>query len=241
MLIKTRGVVFHQLKYSETSIIAKIYTEEFGIQSYLVKGARSKKSRISISLFQPLTLVELVAYRKEKSSLHHLKEIKSLYQFTSIPIDIIKSTISIFVNELLYRSIKEEEPNPALFEFIFSAMQWLDLSLINYQNFHLVFAMILSRYLGFYPRGNFSDSTPIFDLVEGCFESKMSASHQCIDETHSELFSKICNSSFENMNTIKMNGELRTQIAEKIVIFYQHHLANFEELKSLDVLKSILA
>lgn len=242
MLVKTRGVVFHQLKYSETSIIAKIYTEEFGIQSYLVKGARSKKSRISTSLFQPLTLVEVVAYRKEKSSLHHLKEIKSLYQFTSIPIDIIKSTISIFVNELLYRSIKEEEPNPPLFEFIFSAMQWLDLSSTNYQNFHLVFAMYLSRYLGFFPRGNFSNSTPIFDLAEGCFESKMKASHKCIiDEAHSELFSKLCSSSFENMNTIKMNGELRTQLAEKIVIYYQFHLVNFEELKSLDVLKSILA
>ncbi len=109
MLVKTRGVVFHQLKYSETSLIVKIYTEEFGIQSYLVKGARAKKSRISTSLFQPLSLVELVAYRKERSNLHHIKEIKSLFHYTSISTDIIKSSICIFVNELLYRSIREEE------------------------------------------------------------------------------------------------------------------------------------
>lgn len=241
MLVKTRGVVFHQLKYSETSIIAKIYTEDFGIQSYLVKGARSKKSRISTSLFQALTLVELVAYRKEKSSLSHLKEIKSLHQYTSIPFDIIKSSIHIFVNELLYRSIQEEEANPALFEFIFSAMQWLDLSPKHYYNFHLVFAIQLSRHLGFFPRGNYSISTAVFDLVEGCFECKSNKTHQCIENSHAEFFSQLCNSSFENMKSIKMNGELRTQLAEKIIIFYQYHLANFEELKSLNVLKSILS
>lgn len=241
MLVKTRGVVFHQLKYSETSLIVKIYTEEFGIQSYLVKGARTKKSRISTSLFQPLSLVELVAYRKEKNNLHHIKEIKSLFHYTSISTDIIKSSICIFVNELLYRSIREEEANPALFEFIFSSMRWLDLISEQFYNFHLVFAMHLSKYLGFFPRGIHTKTTPIFNLTEGCFENNSTNNHLCIEGIFADLFSQISNSSFENMSNIKMNGDLRTQLAEKIVIYYQHHLANFEELKSLEVLKAILS
>lgn len=241
MLIKTRAIVFHQLKYSETSIIAKLYTEEYGLQSYLVKGARSKKSKMGASLFQPLSLVEIVAYRKEKSSLHHLKEIKSLHHFSTISQDIVKSSVCIFVNELVYRSIREEEANQALFEYLFNAIQWLDLSQDHFQNFHLVFALQLSRHLGFFPQGSYSKHRPIFNLEEGLYENSPSVSKHQTDSGLSEMMFKLSNTTFENMGEVKLNGKLRTKLAEKIAIYFKYHIANFDELKSLEVLKTILS
>ena len=241
MLVKTKGIVLHQLKYSETSIIAKVFTFDYGIQSYLAKGARSRKSKISPALFQALSLVEIVAYRKEKSSLHHLKEIKSLHHFQSICVDIVKSSIGIFINELLYRSIKEEEPNPALFEFIFNSVMWFDLAEEKFANFHLVFAIQLTKYLGFYPSGSNSKSTPIFNLIEGMFDCKLNCVHEHIDENGSSILDQILKLSYENMHQLKINGEMRAEISEKIIRYYHHHLPTFDNIKSLEVLKTVLS
>jgi len=105
MISKTKGIVFHQLKYSETSFIVKIYTQEFGLQSYLIKGARNKKSKIRPALLQHLSLLELIVTHKEKSNLQHIREIRSAHQYSNLPFDMIKSSITLFVNELLLKSI----------------------------------------------------------------------------------------------------------------------------------------
>ena len=241
MLTKTRGIVFHHLKYSETSVIAKIYTEEFGLQSYLIKGARRKKSAISSAVFQHLSLVELVAYHKNKSSLQHIKEIQIIHQFSSIPFNIVKSSIILFINELVYKSIREEEANRSLFSFLFNAIQWFDLNEENYINFHLVFAVQLSKFLGFFPRGNYTNSSRIFDLESGCFENTNPLHLNKIEEPLSRDFSKLKDVLFENITDLNFNNDTRSQLLNSILDYYSLHHEGLNEIKSIEVLKTILS
>ncbi|MCD4664768.1 MAG: DNA repair protein RecO [Bacteroidales bacterium] len=169
MLHKTRGIVLNKVKYSETSLIVKIYTELFGLQSYLIRGIRNKKSKIKPSLLQHLALIELIVYHKEKKSIQHIKEIKSAYQFKSVPFDIRKSSIIIFLNEILYKVIKEEESNKSLFEFLFNTIQILDINEKGVSDFHLIFLVQLTKFLGFFPKNNFSKTRDNFNLEDGEF------------------------------------------------------------------------
>ena len=153
MIFKTRGIVFHRIKYSESSIIAKIYTEQFGLCSFLVQGARKKTSAAKANLLQPLSLVELVAYHKETSGLQKMKELKNDHPLISIQNNIVKTTIAIFLSEMLVRSIREETPNKQLFSFLHQSIIFFD-KLENPVNFHLLFLIKLSKFLGFFPQAN---------------------------------------------------------------------------------------
>jgi len=241
MISTSRGIVFHQIKYSETSIIAKIYTEKFGIQSYMIKGARRKKSKATAGNLQHLSLVEVTANHKEKSNIHHLNEIRPFYQYTSIPFEINKSSILLFLNEILYRSIREEETNPELFDFLVNSLQWLDLSLEGYANFHLVFLLQFSRYLGFFPKGNYSDHNYLFDLEGGSFGPKIPIHPNYIKEKTAKQFDDLLKASFENMVNIKLNNSSRNTILETIVQYYQLHVPDLGQLKSLKVLREVFS
>ena len=168
MLIKTRGIVLQHFKYSETSLIVKIYTEELGLQSYMVKGSRSKKSTQKPAYFQPLSLVEMVVYYKENKQLQTIKEIKSAYSWHDIPFNAQKQTVLMFLDEILYKTLREESPNKKLFSFIYNSLHWFDLEKEYFINFHIFFLLQLSRFLGFYPKES-SGNNDYFDLREGCF------------------------------------------------------------------------
>ncbi len=150
MLHQTKGIVFHSLKYSETSVIVKIYTELFGIQSYLIKGLRSSGSKIKPGLFQPMTLLDLVVYHKEKQVLQSIKEVHLALPYQEIPFDIRKSSIALFLNELVYKTIREEEANPDLFEFIWNACLELDATQEPVNCFHLLFSVRFCHFLGIF-------------------------------------------------------------------------------------------
>jgi DNA repair protein RecO (recombination protein O) len=241
MIAKTKGIVFHQLKYSETSLIVKIYTRKFGIQSYLIKGARSKKSKFKPALFQHLSLLEIVASHKENNNLQYIQEIRSAYQYSSLPFNMIKSSIMVFVNELLMKSIKEEEANPALFDYIFQSMQWLDLATSGFVNCHLIFAMHLTRYFGFYPRGIYTPATPYFDFEGGCFENRKPVHLHYIQGPDAKKFSELTETSFDTIENLKLNHDTRNSLLNQILKYYQLHLPNFGDLKSIDVLRMVLS
>ena len=120
MLIKTRGIIFRAVKYSETSIIADIYTEEKGLRSYIISGVRSKKAKVKASVLQVMTLVDMVAYHRDNKELNRIKEIKAAYVYRSIPFDIVKGAVGLFMIELARKTIKEAEENPGLFNFLFN-------------------------------------------------------------------------------------------------------------------------
>src|SRR5690606_37569836 len=155
-------------RYQEKSLIVKCFTRESGLKSYFVHSAFSAKNK-KISYFQPLTLLAIEASHKNKGTLETLKEIALAVPYQTISSDVIKSTIAIFVSELLHHSIREEEPNENLFDFLETALRWLDTH-EETANFHLILTLHMTRFLGFYP--DVTDlSAPFFDLKEGRFES----------------------------------------------------------------------
>ena len=240
MLHNTRGIVFKFFKYSESSIIAKIFTEEFGLQSYMVKGVRSKRSKTRLALFQPLTLVDLVAFHKENKSINHLNEISVNYAYQSIPLEMEKRSILFFIDELLYRSIREETPNKELFDWLFNTLTWFDLNTTGTLNFHLVFMLQLSRFLGFYPKKTPGKKHSIFDLQEGQFTEVIPKDPQYITGALVAKLELLYESTFESSQSLDINNNDRRKLVDVLITYYRLHLPGFGEMKSLEVLKTIL-
>ncbi len=241
MLYKTRGIVLHSVKYSETSLIVKVYTESFGLQSYLLKGARNPKSKIRPVLFQPLTLLDMVVYRKEKTTLHSIKEVKLGAPLHSISTDIRKSSIVLFLAELIYKSIREEEPNEVLFEFLWHSLLLLDTIEEPFSSFHLLFAIKLSRYLGFQPQQNRSDSNRFFNLREGSFQSVFNSPEECLDETQSTCFFQLMNTDLDQISQLNIPSKIRNPLLDNILFYYQSHLPGKITFRSHEILHTVLA
>ncbi|RME94235.1 MAG: DNA repair protein RecO, partial [Bacteroidetes bacterium] len=151
MLLKTRAIVFRTYKYGETSLIVELYTEQKGLRKYIIGGVRSAKARTSAGLLQLMSLIEVVAYEREDKDLNRLKEVRPAYLFQSIPFDVRKGAIGLFMVEIARKAIREREPNAALFHFLFQSFRYLDQTTQGNSNLHLSFLLELSRYLGIAP------------------------------------------------------------------------------------------
>jgi DNA repair protein RecO (recombination protein O) len=241
MLQSTRGIVLRTVKYSESSIIAKIYTEAFGMQTYMVRGIRSKKSNLKQALFQPLNLLEIIAYHRENKEIQNLKEIKIAHPFITIPIDIRKSTQLLFINEVLYQVVREEEPNPALFSFLFDSIIHLDSMDKNIAFFHQVFLIQLTQYLGFFPRNNHTDVTPNFELTEGTFSALEGPESLITREPFGKYLALLIHTPVSDAQQIDIPSRDRRKLLEIILDYYRYHIPDLKEFKSHRVLQQVLA
>ena len=239
MIEKTKGIVVKTTKYSESSLVVKVFTEVFGMRTYMIRGVRKKNSKTPLNLFQPLSIIDMVVYEKTGRDLQNTKEIKAAHIYTSIPYEIKKSTIISFLNELLYKAIKEEETNINLFQFICDSLLFLDKASTNYQNFHLSFMLKLSQYLGFKPSDNFTANQEIFDLQEGRYTSLKLSTQVSIHPPLSSLFFQLSKDQSFGEN-LPINRKERHDLLEKILHYYEFHLPGFSELKSLSILKEVL-
>ncbi|HNW69979.1 MAG TPA: DNA repair protein RecO [Bacteroidales bacterium] len=239
MISTTKAIVLKSVKYSESSVIVKMYTELFGLKSFIIRGVRKKHAKISANLLQPLSLVEVVFVNKEKDQLFIPRELSSWYQFTSIPFDVVKSSQAIFINELIYRSVREEETNRDFFNFLAQSIISIDQEKTAHGNTHIAFALQLTRYLGFYPLGSFSPQTPYFLLKDGVFGKFKPADDFFLDQQQSELFYQLLTTTLEDTGMIRLSSELRKKLLEKIIIYYQLHHIGFGEIKSLEVLSQL--
>jgi len=240
MNIKTRGIVLQTTQYSETSLVVKIYTEDHGLTSFIVGGVRSKKSRIKSNIFQPLSLVELIASGKQGSSMYRITDIQLSPHFTGIPLNVVKSSIAIFLSEILYRSITEEEPNPSLFEFIHSGIQILDVSPHNCSRFHIFFMVQLSRHIGFYPNGTFIPGKSVFDLREGLFTASTPSHPDYLSVETSSVFRELMNRSFEDYHELTIQRDVSQIILNALVSYYELHLTHGKVIHSHKVLAEVL-
>ena len=230
MLHKTRGIVVNYIRYRENSVIVKIYTEAFGLQSYIVNGVRSSKAKTNrIALFQPLTLLDLVVYHRQDHTLHRISEAKCRYPFRSLPFEIGKSSIAIFISEIMYKTLREEENNSPLFDFLEDAILFLENATENVADFHLLFLSKYAFYLGF---GAQSASEMLNQLRDARFVALPDAIGQSI-------LNDCINAPFgANLN---VDRQRRNEIVETLVYFYKIHVENFGEIKSLAVLREVLA
>lgn len=241
MLQATRGIVFNQVRYGETSIIAKIYTEQSGLQSFLVRGARSKKAKIRSAHLQHLTLVEVELNQRNNKSIQHLKSLKIAVPFRDIPFNMQKSAVVVFLNEILQKVIREEEPNPALFEFLFQAIQVLDLKPGSVSLFHHHFLILLTRYLGFFPRNNYSDERPNFNLEEGKFTAQEGPAGLFFGPPHSKNLATLAQARFETLDSLHLRAKERNELLELLLNYYRLHVPGLKEIKSHAVLTEVFA
>ena len=240
MLQKTRGIVLQVTDYAESSIIAKIYTESSGIQSYLVNSVRQNKARFSSNLFQPLTLVNLVAYHRPGKGLHRISEIGCSTPYQTIPYDFIKSAVALFINEVLYKSIREEESNEQLFGFLFHALQILDVETTDCSRFHLFLMGQLTRYLGFFPHGAYSPDTPCFNLQDGVFQSSEPLHPYFITGTAAGNFYAMTQAGFHDYAWVAPDGAERKELLNAFILYYELHITHGTKIRSHAVLEEVL-
>ena len=238
MHVKTRGVVLHTIKYSETSVIAKIYTEKLGLQSYIVKGVRAAKSKSKAAMLQPLTLLEMEVSHRENKPLQFIKEFRRAYVYQSIPFDTLKSTISFFLLEVISKAIREHEPNDEMFEFIYDSLCTLDETEKLNPDFHLLFLVHFARHLGFAPHGNFSNEICFFEMSEGVFISQQSKLNS-MNKRESSLLNDLMRANLFESFSLKISRAERKQMMKNLLKYYQLHLENFS-LRSPEILEVIL-
>jgi DNA repair protein RecO (recombination protein O) len=222
MLYKTRGIVFRFTKFGETSIIVTIFTESFGLQSYMVNGVRSKTARNKIALYQPLTLLNLVVYHRPNANIERIKEISCLYPYQTLTADIKKSTMAMFLNEVINKTVKDESHTQEMFEFLSGSLIAIDELKTDYENAHLLFLIKLSRHLGFGPQ----------------FVNEVMGPR--ITDPESEILLKQLLTA-EYPHPIAITNLQRRNILDLLLKFYGEHVENFGEIKSVQVLKDVLA
>jgi len=236
MLVTTKAIVLSSVKYSDTNLIVKCYTQE-GLKSYMLKGIlKSKKGKLKTAYFQPLTQLELVAKHNNKGALNFIKEAKVSYAYNSIAFNISKQSIVLFLSEILSKSIHEEETNNLLFEYIETALIWLDTN-DEIANFHLLFMLNLSKHLGFYPEKENSDSL-FFDLKQGRFTNSIPRSNIVTGENLTHL-KALLGINFEGLHTLQFNGVIRQSILDVLIQYFELHLPGFYKPKSLAILKTV--
>tara|TARA_R110001583_G_scaffold43445_20_gene138242 strand:- start:788 stop:1507 length:720 start_codon:yes stop_codon:yes gene_type:complete len=239
MQVTTKAIVLSALKYGDTSLIVKAFTLSDGLKSYLLKGVMaSRKGKVKIGYFQPLTQLELVANHKNKGSLETIREVRVSYPYQTLHSDISKNAITLFLAEMLANSIQEEESNEGLFLYVESALQWLDAN-GRITNFHIYFLIDLTKYLGFYPDTNNMFGN-YFDLLEGEFTNAISLNPN-ISGDNLNYFKRFLGINFDTIHTIKMKKPARQQLLQTIVLYFELHLQGFRKPKSLDILNEVFS
>jgi DNA repair protein RecO (recombination protein O) len=240
MLHKTLGIVFKITDYGESSVIVQIFTEKFGLQSYIVNGAKKPKARIARNMLQPLHLLDMVVYHKNAGNVQRIKELKNAPPLQTIPYDIIKSSVAIFLNEVLYKALKQQTADESAFGFVFSAIEWLDHETEGVTNFHLLFLIQLTRYLGFYPDRHLAGEADYFDLKNGVFCRYKPDSVLYLSPPYTQKFAMLLQCSFENMAQLKLNNDDRRYLVQKLLEYYSLHVEGFGNVRSREVLEEVL-
>jgi DNA repair protein RecO (recombination protein O) len=243
-LHKTKGIVLRTVKYGETSIIVTIFTELFGIQSYLVNGVRttSKKGSTRSNFFQPASILDLVVYHNDLKQLNRLKEFKWSVLYRQILSDVPKNAVALFMVELLTKSLKQPETNAELFEFTEDCFLKLDeCTNAVLANLPLFFTLHLSHFLGFRIDDNYGAERSFLDLQEGSFVKERPTHPHFLEEKQSEITSQILKvMQVEELEQIKLHHDMRRQLLQSYQTYYALHIADFGAMKSLPVLREIL-
>lgn len=241
MLTATEGIVLHFIKYSESSVIATILTREFGRQSYMINASRSKKSKNKAGLLQPLFLLDMEVYQKQNRELQRVKSIKIKHPYQNLPFDITRSTQAIFLAEVLYKIVREQESNPEMFDFIKSALLYFDLMDGGSENFHLFFLLRLTEFLGFQPMLNSISFQGWFDMKKGAIVPFEPTHPFSANKETTKCLSELSKLKIHQLDGFRITRSLRESTLSALIDYYQLHFDSFRELKSLKVLHEVFS
>ena len=239
MLTKTQAIVLHSLKYGETRLIVDMFTRSMGRQSFIVSIPKSTKAIIKKQLFQPLSILEIEFDSRPKVQLQKLADVRLASPFSSIPFHAHKLSISLFLAEFLYYALCGEQENELLFDYVANSLLWLDGQQDRFSNFHLVFLMRLSRFLGFYPNLDHYQSGDYFDLRESMFQSAPPVHRDFLFPEEANKVQLMMRMDFPTMHLYRMSHDDRNRLLEVTLKYYRLHLPDFPELKSVSVLQEL--
>jgi DNA repair protein RecO (recombination protein O) len=239
MLEKTKGIVLHQIKYTDSGIVAQLYTRKFGRQSFLIKGMRNKKSGKHNINFQPLFILDLEMYYKATREMQILKEFSVSYGPYEIHSNIKKSCVAIFLGEILNSVLKEESSHAEMFDYLEESIVYFDRCKDKYANFHIAFLAGLSSFLGFEPSIRTNSGDVYFDMKNGIFVPIPPVHGNYATIEISNILAVFFDSSYDTSGNISLTGILRNEVLETLVNYYSLHLPGIKKIKSLEVLKEV--
>jgi DNA repair protein RecO (recombination protein O) len=238
MLYTTQGIVLHNIKYADKKIISKIYTKDFGLISTNINVGNGPKAKIKSGVIQPLTQIEFVVSLKENKEIQQLSEIKCLFVYTDLQTNFSKLCIAQFLNEILYKCLKEQTPNHDLFDLICHTYQWLDKSVEGYIDAHIYFLFELTKHLGFYPINNRDKYVCYFNSLEGKFSQTTQSFPLGFDHWQSSLFADLFTHSISNQK--KINRSERLALLDCLLHYYKMQIPGLTEIKSYRVMQEMI-
>lgn len=243
MLQSTTGIVLRTVKYGETSLICTIFTERYGICSYMVQGIRSSKKHGRAGLLQVASLLDMVAEHKPGRQLQRIREFQPSYIYTAVQEDIVRNSVAVFSVELLQKLLPQEEPLPDLFEFCYGYFCALDKEPVAaIANYPLYFIIHCGRQLGYNILGHYSAETPYLNSVEGMFAAHPSLSGMVLDYADAAALAQLIDvkQTLSSVFSVELNAGMRNRLLDWYIRFLQHHTQHLPSLRSLEILRAIL-
>lgn len=243
MTHKTRGIILRTVKYGETSLVVSVFTELFGVQTYMVNGVRSaKKSTAKANLFQPGAILDLLVYHHEQKNMQRIREFSWAILYQHVLSDVIKNSITLYIVELLYKSLKQPEENSSLFYFCEDVLLHLDTSdRAVTANFPLYFALHLSHFLGFRINDDYDENHRVLDLREGGFVAEQPLHPHFLEGEAALLTSQLLKVMHPaELSQFHLHHEIRRKLLHHYHDYYALHIPDFGEMKTLSVLQHVL-
>ena len=222
-------------------MIVDMFTRQYGRLSFIVSMPKTAKSKMKKQFFQPLSLLEIEADIRQKVQLQKLKDVRLASPFTSIPFHPHKLSMALFLAEFLYHALRSEQRNELLYDYVESSIQWLDGQDSQFANFHLVFLMRMSRFLGFYPNLDNYKTGDYFDLRESVFLPSPPVHRDFLYPEEAEKVQLMMRMDFPTMHLFQMSHGERNRLLEVSLLYYRLHLPDFPEMKSITVLQELYA
>lgn len=240
MIESTRGIVLTHTKYAESSIVSHIYTEKFGIQSYMINQVRSRKNKGKAIFLQPLTLVDLEVYHSYKKTIQRIKDFKVNTPFVQIPFEQTRRSMAFFIAEVLNKCFRlEDKLGEDVFDFLHHSISVLDSPLSGVHNFHLFLLFRLTQPLGFFPHYESMINPKYFDLKSGSFCIQEPSHNQYMNVWQTQILVQLRTVGINDLDSIDLIGSQRTEFLDKLILYYQLHLPGFSSLKTFEVLKDL--
>ncbi|WP_298900830.1 DNA repair protein RecO [uncultured Psychroserpens sp.] len=237
MLIKTKVIVLSKLKYRDNDLIVKCFTLHRGVVSYLIRGVlNSKKGHSKVAYFQLLSQLQIEENFRENQSLQSIKDLRLDYSFTSLHTHVLKSSIVMFLSEVLASVLREEEENKQLYHYLETTFRWLDAK-DEFSNFHLLFLLNLTRHLGFYPN-NTDVNHMYFNLNNGLFEPRKEGIYSVSGENLT-ILKQLLGINFDELDNIKLNSKQRQSFLAMLLLYFELHLGSFRKPKSLEIFNQV--
>jgi DNA repair protein RecO (recombination protein O) len=239
MEVKTKAIVLRTVKYGESRIIVDLLTREAGRVSMVCQLTKSGNGKIKKQLLQPMTMLDVAFDYRKNISLQHFQDLRIGQVYRSLLFDPYKLSITLFLAEFLIYATRDETDNRQLYDFIETSLLWLDNADGGFANFHLVFMLRISLFIGFYPNLDDYHEGCWFDLREGCFTPLRPSHNDCLKPDEAARMRTIMRMSLDNMHLFRMSRVERNRCAEIILYYYRLHQSDFPELRSIEVLKEL--